>query len=121
MKTIIKNIVENEIKNILENSRDTISEIVKETLIPEIHKIIWAELKKELNVIAKKNEPIKDKGLNQSIKSFSKAPTPHLDDDDHDHHDDGKYIYCIVKGEENLNFGKIGIKKEDVYTICIKI
>lgn len=106
MKTIIEQIVKQEISRIVVENENTIAQSVKALLLPELRSavrdaipVILKDLLKEFPAGGGDTRQIGD-------------PFPDSDSMQ------GSYLYCIVEGGEGVTFGKIGIEKNEVYTIC---
>ena len=126
MEEIIKQIVQKQIRIILDNNRDVISKIVKKSIMPELHKMVQDEIKKEFLAIAEKQPPLLEQAIkNNDIKNNGLMDLQKQKENNHNIKQDplngkGKYLYCIVKGNEDKKFAQIGIDGNKVYTICHK-
>ena len=121
MEDIIRQMVQKQIRTILDNNREVISKMVKENILPELYKMVQDEIHREFLSIAEKqphlpdldikNKEVPDQELQKENQhtvtkdSFSKQ---------------GKYLYCIVKGNEENAFALTGIDGNKVYTLCHK-
>ena len=126
MEEIIKQIVQKQIRTILDNNRDTISKIVKKSIMPVLYKMVQDEINREFLIIAEKQSPLPDQDIkNQDIKNNDflypqvQKENRHIVKQD-SFNEQGKYLYCIVKGNEDKKFSQIGIDGNKVYTICHK-
>jgi hypothetical protein len=142
MKKIIEQMVRQEIKDILAKDEDTIREIVKTSLLPELRAAVRASISRELEDLINEtpeivNAPkVAEDVLSQVKKQAQKSESdskkdlsprtsdlgPRDSDLEHgkissESNTSGRYLYCIVEGSEGVNFGKIGIEGNEVYTI----
>ena len=126
MEEIIKQIVQKQIQSILDNNRYTISKIVKKSIMPVLYKMVQDEINREFLAIAEKQQPLLDQDIkNQDIKNNDSLDLQEQKENSHNFkqgslNKQGKYLYCIVKGNEDEKFSLIGIDGNKVYTICHK-
>ena len=146
MEEIIKQIVQKQIRTILDNNRDVISKIVKKSIMPVLYKMVQDEINREFLGFAEKQPPLLDQDIknqdikdqyikNQDIKDqyikdqyIKNQDSLDLQEQKENLHNlkqgslnkQGKYLYCIVKGNEDEKFSLIGIDGNKVYTLCHK-
>ncbi|MBU1340497.1 MAG: GvpL/GvpF family gas vesicle protein [Proteobacteria bacterium] len=121
MEEIIRQMVQNQIRDILDHNRETISRIVKKSIMPELYKIVQDEIHREFLAIANIQSPLSDQDLTAKGSSD-------LDLQKENRHviqqsspnGQGKYLYCIVKGNEDQKFDQIGIDGNRVYPLYHK-
>ncbi|MBC8441239.1 MAG: GvpL/GvpF family gas vesicle protein [Deltaproteobacteria bacterium] len=121
MEEIIKQIVQKQIRTILDNNRDVISKIVKKSIMPELYKMVQDEINREFLGFAEKQQT----SLDQDIKNQDSLDLQAQKENSHNFkqgafNKQGKYLYCIVKGNEEEKFSLIGIDGNKVYTFCHK-
>ncbi|MBU0464259.1 MAG: GvpL/GvpF family gas vesicle protein, partial [Proteobacteria bacterium] len=131
MEEIIKQIFQKQIRTILDNNRDVISKIVKKSIMPELYKMVQEEINREFLGFAEKQPPLPDQDIKtQDIKDQDIKNQDSLDLQEQKENPQnfkqgslnkqGKYLYCIVKGNEDKKFAQIGIDGNKVYTFCHK-
>lgn len=106
-KSIIEQIVRQEIEHIVAEVRDTVREVVETTLLPELRATIRDSISavmEEATQPAAPTTPKRDKEP-ESVTSARPEDTG------------GRYLYCIASGNQSINFGRIGIEGNEVYTI----
>ena len=133
-----------EVRDILSESEDMIREIVKSSLLPELRLAIRESIAEEIQGILQKMPSVEettpssentrankdDRMHNRDIKPPSNPEPQALDaeprtpDTGHWTKDvgqtTGRYLYCIVEGDETANLGSIGIDGNEVYAISYK-
>jgi len=121
--------VRQEIQDIIAENEEAIRGIVKTSLLPELKAAVRDSVYKALEDLTGEppdvpstqekaeptNKPVLDPGLRPA---GAYAPEGHQTSDVG--HMSGRYLYCIVKGNEAVNLGKIGIEGNEVYTIPYK-
>ena len=126
MEEIIKQIVQQQIRTILDNNRDTISKMVKKSIMPELYKMVQDEINREFLALAEKQLPLPGQDLkNTDLKNNDFLDLQAQKENRHSvkqgsFNGQGKYLYCIVKGDKDKKFAPIGIDGNKVYTICHK-
>ena len=144
MKDIIEKLVKEEVRNILTESEETIRDIVKNSLLPELRLAIRESIAEEIqgilqkmpsveettpsskNTRANKDDRMHDQDINppSSPELQALAAEPQTPDIGHWTQDvgqtTGRYLYCIVEGDETANLGSIGIGGNEVYAISYK-
>ena len=139
IKSIIEEIVRREIEHIVAEVRDTVREAVEKTLLPELR----AAVRDSISAVMEKptqpavQEPVptppkSDKDLLEPRYSARAAlrPVPGPSEcslrstepvtSAKSEEPGGRYLYCIAPGNQSINFGKIGIEGNEVYTIPYK-
>lgn len=125
MKEIIERLVRQEIQDILAENEASIKEIVKTSLLPELRAAVRDSVYKVLEdltgqppdvpsaqaIAEPTNELVLDPGHQDSDIGPWTSDVGHMS---------GRYLYCIVEGNEAVNLGKIGIEGNEVYTIPYK-
>jgi len=120
MKKIIEKMVKQEIKDILAKNEDTIKEIVSTSLLPELRAAVRDSISKALeDLIVDPPEVVNTQkaGENYISQVSKEVQNPKTDLPPEIGQLNGRYFYCIVEGSESMNFGKIGIEGNEVYTI----
>jgi hypothetical protein len=122
MKEIIEKMVRQEIQDILAENEASIKEIVKSSFLPELKAAVRDSVYKVLEDLIQVNQDTREPTEKRSPEFTTRQhPSP---DSGHEISDlgpaNGRYLYCIVKGNEAVNLGKIGIEGNEVYTIPYK-
>ncbi|MDY7031977.1 MAG: GvpL/GvpF family gas vesicle protein [Thermodesulfobacteriota bacterium] len=125
IKQIIEQMARQELKNVLAEAVHSIREMVKTSLLPELRAAIRNAITEAIEDILQESPPtpesiplyenvtFKEPGFD-SVSEFDlqSCQTNTLESDNL-----GRYLYCIVEGSERVNFGNIGIEKNEVYTV----
>lgn len=144
MKEIIEQLVRKEMRDILAENEGMIRGIVRDSLFSELRSAVRVSVYKALEDLAEeppesketqqlvesdvievdggaqepKRDPSPDPG-HQTSASGPEGPAPR--DVRHQTLDigptQGRYLYCVVEGSEEVSFGRIGIEENEVYTI----
>ena len=135
MKDIIEKLVKEEVRNILSESEDMIKDIVKTSLLPELRAAIRESIAGEMQGILQEMPTME--------KTTQSSENTHANKDDRMHNHDikpksetraldaetrvrdvgqtkGRYLYCIVEGDETTSLGNIGIEGNEVYVVPYK-
>ncbi len=112
MKEIIKKMVRQETRDLLADNEDIIKEIVKASLLPELRGAIRESVMEVLGDLVEKEGALS--GFPSEVDPQSSHVGPRTSDL---RPLQGRYLYCIAEGRERVNFGKIGIEQNEVYTI----
>jgi hypothetical protein len=119
MKEIIEKMVRQEIRDILAENEDRIREIVSASLLPELRGAIRESVMGVLGDLVEKEGALS--GFTSGVDPQSSDVGPQTSDLGHPTSDlrppQGRYLYCIAEGSERVDFGKIGIEQNEVYTI----
>ncbi|MFH2057341.1 MAG: GvpL/GvpF family gas vesicle protein [Pseudomonadota bacterium] len=121
MEEIIKQMVQKQIRVILDSNRDTISKIVKKSIMPELYKMVQDEIHKEFLAIVEDQPSLPDQDIKNNAVLDLQTPKK----DRHvvkqgSFNEQGKYLYCIVKGNKEEELGQIGIDGNTVYPLQYK-
>ena len=119
MKKVIEKMVRREIQDILAENEEVIRGIVKTSLFPELKAAVRDSVYKALEDLVRvdrdtqepTNKPVLDPGHQDSDIGPWTSDVGQSE---------GRYLYCIVKDNEAVNLGKIGIEGNEVYTIPYK-
>lgn len=134
MDEIIEKLVRQEIKDLLAESEGIIKDIVRTSLLPKLRLEIRQTISQALEeLIGKSPDLAQHQQVNDDVspqqseevqkpESYSKTDLGHQDSDvGHRTSDigpaEGRYLYCVVEGSEEVSFGRIGIEDNEVYTI----
>ncbi len=118
--------VRQEIKEILAENKEIVSELVKTSLLPELKAAVRNSVAEALeDMVEKAPGDERRQQLNeQMIQGVHGEPRSDLPNAQSPPGNPqpamGRYLYCIAEGSERVDFSKIGIEQNEVYTIPYK-
>ena len=120
MEDIIKKMVHREIREILAENREDIKGIVAASLMPQLRTAIREEITHIMDeLLVEEAETLKNPSPTGEKNLTESTPAPALNNSATPNPQSamGLYLYCIADESEAVNFGGIGIKDNEVYTI----
>jgi len=127
LREIISGIVRDETRALANEAKSIIAEIVREELVPELRAAVRESIAKELGYpesdvhTATEKMPASDE---LAVSDTQASPEESVavdrlssDEDLHEDHGQGLYLYGLIDLSTSTRLGKIGIDESEVYTI----